>query len=151
MCLEFRVGFNLREETGVGVVDVLRHGVPVGLRIDASTVGGNGLHHIFVQLKGLFEQRSHILENLHSLFEVVVDVGCLSLNLLLKLLEVVLGLDFHNLEDDSRQNSAHPQTYFKNHGAHSGLDRELLFNDVHITSGFIHNRIHFVQFVCHSF
>ena len=101
MRLQLRICLYLQCKTAEGGIQLVCHIATISIIHLTAAQSSYGLHHIFVQIDGFVDQRSNILQDLDSLFKVVVYLGCVALNFLLKLLEMVLRLYLHKEEDKS--------------------------------------------------
>ena len=61
------------------------------------------------------------------------------LNLLLELVEVILGFDLHDGEDDARNDTKDPKKNLEDQRADADFDGDLLLDDINVTA-FFRNR-----------
>ena len=178
--LELGIGLNLWKQAAKGCVYLLAHRVAVlVVDVHAAAQGGHRLHHVFVEVDGAVYQAHHVLQYLHALLKVVVDVGGLGLDALFELLEVVAGLDFHEDEDHAWQHAhqaphdAHlervghvlskechaqehqhgdgdPQRNFKHGCARAHSHGQLLVDDMDVAAVAVYRACEFVKLICHN-
>ena len=151
----------MRLEVGValeGNVDAPAHRVELLRHLVARPVVGGGAartvrrdlgHRRLVEVDGLIEEPRAVLQDDDALFEVVVDLRSVVLDLLLQLREVVARLDLHKEEDDAGDDAEDPEDHLEDHRADARLDGDLLFDDVHVASLPVDGAVEFVEFVCH--
>ena len=99
-------------------------------------------HHdegFLVEVDGLIKEFCGILKDDDALLHVVVDLGSVVLNLLLELVEVILGFDLHDGEDDARNDTKDPKKNLEDQRADADFDGDLLLDDINVTA-FFRNR-----------
>ena len=92
-----------------------------------------------VEVDGLIKEFCGILKDDDALLHVVVDLGSVVLNLLLELVEVILGFDLHDGEDDARNDTKDPKKNLEDQRADADFDGDLLLDDINVTA-FFRNR-----------
>ena len=84
------------------------------------------------------------MQHHHALLQIVVDLRCVALDLLLQLVKVLLRADLFEQENKPGDDAKDPEQDLKNEGAHAHLDRELFDDHVRVNAFFSYLGVQFV-------
>ena len=113
MCLEVGIVLNCYVDVARHSVDLAAEGITSIVVAAAGSVLRDVLKGALIEVDSLVEKASAVLENHNSLLEVVVDLRCVSLDLLLKLIKVLLCVDLHKEKYKAGNDKGEPKEEFK--------------------------------------
>ena len=150
MRLQVGIVFKGDVDAPADIVDLLRD-VVADVVVAARTrpVCRDLRHGRLVEIDRLVEKARAVLQDDDALFEIVVDLRSVVLDLLLELGEIVPRLDLHKQKDDAGDDAEDPEEHLEDDRPHARLDGELFFDDGDVTPRGIDGILRFVQFVCH--
>ena len=118
--------------------------IAVGIAHVARTVLGDLGEGRLIKIDALIEELGGILQYHNALSLIVINGRSIVLNLLLKLLEIASGFDFHHRENDARDNGEAPKNDLEKGALPIGFYGHLFLDDVDIAPLLIDRASHFV-------